>query len=182
MAVSGAVLFRLIQSSRSAVKVQSRTVCSSHTSLSAEDIREKLRAFPGGSIDLKKRQSGIAVITVNNPARMNAFSGTNRFSFICTLIRNKGVKHLLSCRQHDAWTGGAGAWAWDLVRRERGYCTGCCRNILLWIWSECSQSNSKPKGVKLSLNAVMSQGIVQIIRKKVIVLEMFCNFLTLIRD
>ncbi|CAB1321363.1 unnamed protein product, partial [Coregonus sp. 'balchen'] len=30
----------------------------------------------GGSIDLVKQESGIAVLTVNNPARMNAFSGS----------------------------------------------------------------------------------------------------------
>ncbi|KAL0173265.1 hypothetical protein M9458_033576, partial [Cirrhinus mrigala] len=53
---------------------QNRTV-SSKTNVSAESIREKLQAFPGGSIDLQKQQeSGIAVLTVNNPARMNAFS------------------------------------------------------------------------------------------------------------
>ncbi|XP_057183004.1 ethylmalonyl-CoA decarboxylase [Triplophysa rosa] len=75
MVVCSAVRFRLIQS-RSAVRFESRNVRSSHTSLSAGDIREKLRAFPGGSIDLKKRESGMAVITINNPARMNAFSGS----------------------------------------------------------------------------------------------------------
>uniref|UniRef100_UPI003AADC6CE ethylmalonyl-CoA decarboxylase n=1 Tax=Centroberyx gerrardi TaxID=166262 RepID=UPI003AADC6CE len=41
-----------------------------------EEIREKLRAFPGGSIDLLQQESGIAVLTINNPARMNAFSGS----------------------------------------------------------------------------------------------------------
>ncbi|XP_031677871.1 ethylmalonyl-CoA decarboxylase-like isoform X2 [Oncorhynchus kisutch] len=41
-----------------------------------QEIREKLQAFPGGSIDLVKQESGIAVLTVNNPARMNAFSGS----------------------------------------------------------------------------------------------------------
>ncbi|XP_015237988.1 PREDICTED: ethylmalonyl-CoA decarboxylase isoform X1 [Cyprinodon variegatus] len=41
-----------------------------------DEIREKLQAFPGGSVDLLKQDSGIAVLTVNNPARMNAFSGS----------------------------------------------------------------------------------------------------------
>uniref|UniRef100_A0A147A8R1 Ethylmalonyl-CoA decarboxylase n=1 Tax=Fundulus heteroclitus TaxID=8078 RepID=A0A147A8R1_FUNHE len=41
-----------------------------------EEISGKLRAFPGGSVDLLLRDSGIAVLTVNNPARMNAFSGS----------------------------------------------------------------------------------------------------------
>ncbi|XP_067094978.1 ethylmalonyl-CoA decarboxylase [Osmerus mordax] len=41
-----------------------------------EEIVEKLRAFPGGSVDLVLKESGIAVLVVNNPTRMNAFSGT----------------------------------------------------------------------------------------------------------
>ncbi|XP_068452429.1 ethylmalonyl-CoA decarboxylase [Clinocottus analis] len=41
-----------------------------------EEIAEKLRAFPGGSVDLLQRESGIAVLTVNYPSRMNAFSGS----------------------------------------------------------------------------------------------------------
>ncbi|XP_054638176.1 ethylmalonyl-CoA decarboxylase isoform X2 [Dunckerocampus dactyliophorus] len=41
-----------------------------------EEIMEKLQVFPGGSIDLSKQDSGIAVLTINNPSRMNAFSGT----------------------------------------------------------------------------------------------------------
>lgn len=40
-----------------------------------EEIRGKLQAFPGGSIDLLMQESGVAVLTVNNPSRMNAFSG-----------------------------------------------------------------------------------------------------------
>ncbi|XP_030640374.1 ethylmalonyl-CoA decarboxylase [Chanos chanos] len=52
-----------------------RGACSSTSPSSESEFREKLRAFPGGSIDLVKRESGIAVLTVNNPARMNAFSG-----------------------------------------------------------------------------------------------------------
>jgi len=81
MSVCGAARCRWLQT-RSAVSLrvlqQNRTVCGRTTGAS-ESIREKLQAFPGGSIDLQKRQeSGIAVLTVNNPARMNAFSGTRR--------------------------------------------------------------------------------------------------------
>ncbi|KAI2655799.1 Ethylmalonyl-CoA decarboxylase [Labeo rohita] len=78
MSVCGAAGCRLIQS-RSAVRrilQQNRTVCSK-TTVSAESIREKLQVFTGGSVELQKQQqSGIAVLTVNNPARMNAFSGS----------------------------------------------------------------------------------------------------------
>ncbi|XP_019946751.2 ethylmalonyl-CoA decarboxylase [Paralichthys olivaceus] len=40
------------------------------------EIGEKLRAFPGGSIDLLKQDSGVAVLTINHPTRMNALSGS----------------------------------------------------------------------------------------------------------
>uniref|UniRef100_A0A8D3A018 Ethylmalonyl-CoA decarboxylase n=1 Tax=Scophthalmus maximus TaxID=52904 RepID=A0A8D3A018_SCOMX len=40
------------------------------------EIREKLQAFPGGSVDLLKQDSGVAVLTINNPSRMNALSGS----------------------------------------------------------------------------------------------------------
>ncbi|XP_043116507.1 ethylmalonyl-CoA decarboxylase isoform X1 [Puntigrus tetrazona] len=53
---------------------RTRTVCGSG---SADGFREKLQAFSGGSVELRKQQeSGIAVLTVNNPARRNAFSGS----------------------------------------------------------------------------------------------------------
>uniref|UniRef100_A0A8C6KTW9 Ethylmalonyl-CoA decarboxylase 1 n=1 Tax=Nothobranchius furzeri TaxID=105023 RepID=A0A8C6KTW9_NOTFU len=41
-----------------------------------DEVRQKLEAFPGGSIDLLKQDSGLAVMTINNPSRMNAFSGS----------------------------------------------------------------------------------------------------------
>ena len=47
-----------------------------------EEIREKLGAFPGGSVDLLKQESGVAVLTVNNPSRMNAFSGKVTFNAV----------------------------------------------------------------------------------------------------
>lgn len=47
-----------------------------------DEIREKLQAFPGGSVDLLKQESGVAVLTVNNPSRMNAFSGKVTFNTV----------------------------------------------------------------------------------------------------
>lgn len=56
---------------------QNRAVCSHTSGSTPEGIREKLQAFPGGSVELQKqRDSGVALLTVNNPARMNAFSGS----------------------------------------------------------------------------------------------------------
>lgn len=51
-------------------------VYSSAHGFNQDEIREKLLAFPGGSVDLLKEDSGIAVLTLNNPSRMNAFSGS----------------------------------------------------------------------------------------------------------
>ncbi|KAG8447684.1 hypothetical protein GDO86_014985 [Hymenochirus boettgeri] len=39
-------------------------------------IKEKLSRFKGGSINLSKMDNGIAELCINNPARMNAFTGT----------------------------------------------------------------------------------------------------------
>lgn len=60
---------RLLQRQRSSC------VYSSIHGFNQDEIKEKLQAFRGGSIDLLKQDSGIAVLTINNPSRMNAFSG-----------------------------------------------------------------------------------------------------------
>lgn len=60
------------------LKCRSAAVYSGIHEFNDEEIRGKLQAFPGGSIDLIKQDSGIALMTVNNPARMNAFSGKPR--------------------------------------------------------------------------------------------------------
>ncbi|XP_004674164.1 PREDICTED: ethylmalonyl-CoA decarboxylase [Condylura cristata] len=40
-----------------------------------EEIKKKLLQFPGGSVDLLKKDNGIGILTLNNPSKMNAFSG-----------------------------------------------------------------------------------------------------------
>ncbi|XP_045400278.1 ethylmalonyl-CoA decarboxylase [Lemur catta] len=40
-----------------------------------EKVKQKLQQFPGGSIDLQKQDDGIGILTLNNPSKMNAFSG-----------------------------------------------------------------------------------------------------------
>ncbi|XP_042280092.1 ethylmalonyl-CoA decarboxylase isoform X1 [Thunnus thynnus] len=67
---NGGAWARLLQ------RQSSGCVYSSIHDFNPEEIREKLQAFAGGSIDLLKQESGIAVLTVNNPSRMNAFSGS----------------------------------------------------------------------------------------------------------
>ncbi|KAI3360408.1 hypothetical protein L3Q82_002318 [Scortum barcoo] len=68
--LNGYPMLRLLQR-------QSRgCVYSSVHSFNQQEVREKLQAFPGGSVDLLKQESGIAVLTINNPSRMNAFTGS----------------------------------------------------------------------------------------------------------
>ncbi|XP_010780809.1 ethylmalonyl-CoA decarboxylase isoform X2 [Notothenia coriiceps] len=76
-----AVRQHLLRGSRGAwarfLQRQSRgCVYSSVHGFQLEEIREKLQAFPGGSIELLKQESGLAVLTINYPSRMNAFSGS----------------------------------------------------------------------------------------------------------
>ncbi|PNI87328.1 ECHDC1 isoform 12, partial [Pan troglodytes] len=40
-----------------------------------EEVKKTLQQFPGGSIDLQKEDNGIGILTLNNPSKMNAFSG-----------------------------------------------------------------------------------------------------------
>uniref|UniRef100_A0A8C6RFK6 Ethylmalonyl-CoA decarboxylase n=2 Tax=Nannospalax galili TaxID=1026970 RepID=A0A8C6RFK6_NANGA len=40
-----------------------------------EEVKKLLEQFPGGSIDLQKKQNGIGILTLNNPSKLNAFSG-----------------------------------------------------------------------------------------------------------
>uniref|UniRef100_A0A8C6KTV7 Ethylmalonyl-CoA decarboxylase n=1 Tax=Nothobranchius furzeri TaxID=105023 RepID=A0A8C6KTV7_NOTFU len=70
---------KLVKKSLSVEKLQRRAhggVYSSVHGFSHDEVRQKLEAFPGGSIDLLKQDSGLAVMTINNPSRMNAFSGS----------------------------------------------------------------------------------------------------------
>ncbi|XP_010624045.1 ethylmalonyl-CoA decarboxylase isoform X1 [Fukomys damarensis] len=41
-----------------------------------EEVKKTLQQFPGGSVDLRKDDGGIGILTLNNPSKMNAFSGT----------------------------------------------------------------------------------------------------------
>ncbi|XP_072534959.1 ethylmalonyl-CoA decarboxylase [Salminus brasiliensis] len=91
---------RPLQSTRNALGrffKQSSTFSSNASNPQEEEIRQKLRLFSGGSIDLRKQESGIAVMTVNNPALKNAFSGSmmieleERVSELETWTEGKGL-------------------------------------------------------------------------------------------
>lgn len=46
-----------------------------------EEIKTKLAPFTGGSVTLVKRENGIAELCIDNPARMNAFTGRGLHKF-----------------------------------------------------------------------------------------------------
>ncbi|KAI4904064.1 hypothetical protein NFI96_033890 [Prochilodus magdalenae] len=108
----------LFQNTRNALGrcfMQARAFCFSTSGPQVEDIRQKLQLFPGGSIDLHKQESGIAVMTVNNPARMNAFSGS------MMLELEKRVSEL------ETWTEGKGL----IVQGAAGtFCSGSDLNAV----------------------------------------------------
>lgn len=58
-----------------------------------EEVKKKLEQFPGGSIDLQKENNGIGILTLNNPSKMNAFSGIEIF----LMLKNDTKPNLLSC-------------------------------------------------------------------------------------
>ncbi|CAL8261050.1 unnamed protein product [Boreogadus saida] len=81
-----------------------------------EEIREKLRAYPGGAVDLLTQgDTGLAVLTVNNPSRMNAFSGAMMVEL------EERVSQL------ESWTQGKGL----IVRGAAGtFCSGADLNAV----------------------------------------------------
>ncbi|XP_072317345.1 ethylmalonyl-CoA decarboxylase [Eucyclogobius newberryi] len=90
-------------------------VYSSSHGFNPDEVREKLLAFPGGSVDLNKQDSGIAVLTVNNPSRMNAFSGSMMVDL------EEGVAEL------ENWADGKGL----IVHGAAGtFCSGSDLNVV----------------------------------------------------
>ncbi|XP_052363489.1 ethylmalonyl-CoA decarboxylase isoform X1 [Oncorhynchus keta] len=109
-----------------------------------KEIREKLQAFPGGSIDLVKQESGIAVLTVNNPARMNAFSGSMMVEL------EERVSQL------EEWTEGKGL----IIHGAAGtFCSGSDLNAVRAISNpqvspQCCQRYIQPSGQSSMLSEI----------------------------
>lgn len=135
-----------------------------------EEIKEKLRAFPGGSIDLLKQDSGIAVLTINNPSRMNAFSGKNPSLLGITVwicIYRGGLQRAqlrkVCCfawtelcfprRQYDGGAGGTGEPAGELDGWQRPRGPGSCSDFLFWIRPQRCQGDLQPTGRKIKKHA-----------------------------
>ncbi|XP_064198696.1 ethylmalonyl-CoA decarboxylase isoform X2 [Anguilla rostrata] len=108
----------LLTNAHNALGIPSRrggAVYGSAYAVQEEEIRQKLQRFPGGSINLVKQESGIAVMTISNPARMNAFSGTMMLEL---------QDHV---SQLEEWTEGKGL----IVRGDAGtFCSGSDLNAV----------------------------------------------------
>lgn len=61
-----------------------------------EVVIKKLQQFPGGSVDLQREDSGIGILTLNNPSKMNAFSGVMMLQLLERVI------------ELESWTEGKG--------------------------------------------------------------------------
>ncbi|XP_073931292.1 ethylmalonyl-CoA decarboxylase isoform X1 [Castor canadensis] len=57
-----------------------------------EEVKKTLQKFPGGSIDLQKEDSGIGILTLNNPSKMNAFSGVMMLQLLERVIELENWK------------------------------------------------------------------------------------------
>ncbi|MBZ3891515.1 Ethylmalonyl-CoA decarboxylase [Sciurus carolinensis] len=57
-----------------------------------EEVKKTLLQFPGGSIDLQKKDNGIGILTLNNPSKMNAFSGVMMLQLLEKVIELENWK------------------------------------------------------------------------------------------
>ncbi|XP_008689347.1 ethylmalonyl-CoA decarboxylase isoform X1 [Ursus maritimus] len=80
-----------------------------------EEVKKKLQQFPGGSIELQKEDSGIGILTLNNPSKMNAFSGVMMLQLLEKVI------------ELENWTEGKGV----IVRGAKNtFCSGSDLNAV----------------------------------------------------
>uniref|UniRef100_A0A8I3NXQ5 Ethylmalonyl-CoA decarboxylase n=1 Tax=Canis lupus familiaris TaxID=9615 RepID=A0A8I3NXQ5_CANLF len=73
-------------------------------------IFKKNQQFPGGSVDLKKEDSGIGILTLNNPSKMNAFSGFMMLQLLEKMIELENWtegKGLIVCVAKNTFSSGS---------------------------------------------------------------------------
>uniref|UniRef100_A0A2R8MNL6 Ethylmalonyl-CoA decarboxylase 1 n=1 Tax=Callithrix jacchus TaxID=9483 RepID=A0A2R8MNL6_CALJA len=80
-----------------------------------EEVKKKLQQFPGGTVDLQKEDNGIGILTLNNPSKMNAFSGVMMLQLLEKVI------------ELENWTEGKGL----IVRgAKNNFCSGSDLNAV----------------------------------------------------
>ncbi|KAM6433708.1 ethylmalonyl-CoA decarboxylase isoform 1-T1 [Rhynochetos jubatus] len=75
-----------------------------------ELIKKKLQQFAGGSISLSREDNGIAILTLNNPKLMNAFTGTMMLELqerVTELESWKDGKGLIICGAGNTFCSGS---------------------------------------------------------------------------
>ncbi|XP_004469098.1 ethylmalonyl-CoA decarboxylase [Dasypus novemcinctus] len=75
-----------------------------------EEVKKVLQQFPGGSIDLQKEDSGIGILTLNNPSKMNAFSGDMMLQLLEKVIELENWtegKGLIVCGAKNTFSSGS---------------------------------------------------------------------------
>ncbi|XP_072499363.1 ethylmalonyl-CoA decarboxylase isoform X4 [Notamacropus eugenii] len=75
-----------------------------------EDVKKKLQQFTGGSIDLRKEDCGIGILTFNNPSKKNAFSGVMMLQLLERVIdleNWKEGKGLIVCGAKNTFCSGS---------------------------------------------------------------------------
>ncbi|XP_062428559.1 ethylmalonyl-CoA decarboxylase [Rhea pennata] len=75
-----------------------------------ELIKKKLQQFVGGSINLSKEETGIGILTLNNPRLMNAFTGTMMLELqerVTELESWKNGKGLIICGAGNTFCSGS---------------------------------------------------------------------------
>ncbi|XP_068933550.1 ethylmalonyl-CoA decarboxylase isoform X1 [Petaurus breviceps papuanus] len=75
-----------------------------------EDVKKKLMKFPGGSVDLRKEDCGISILTFNNPSKKNAFSGVMMLQLLERVIELENWKEgkgLIVCGAKNTFCSGS---------------------------------------------------------------------------
>ncbi|XP_003404274.1 ethylmalonyl-CoA decarboxylase [Loxodonta africana] len=80
-----------------------------------EEVKKTLQQFPGGSIDLQKQDNGIGILTLNNPSKMNAFSGVMMLQLLEKVI------------ELENWTEGKGL---IVLGANNTFCSGSDLNAV----------------------------------------------------
>lgn len=75
-----------------------------------EEVKKKLQQFPGGSVDLQKEENGLGILTLNNPSKMNAFSGVMMLQLLEKVIELENWtegKGVIVCGAKNTFSSGS---------------------------------------------------------------------------
>ncbi|XP_006834744.1 PREDICTED: ethylmalonyl-CoA decarboxylase isoform X1 [Chrysochloris asiatica] len=101
----------------SSLSARTKLLCQSGLSLyntshgyHEEEIKKTLQQFPGGSIDLQKKDNGIGILTLNNPSKLNAFSGVMMLQLLEKVIELENWtegKGFIVCGANNTFSSGS---------------------------------------------------------------------------